>query len=66
MANGWQIHVIDNDINRSELIRIADNKIIKYMSLLKQRCSLNKEIELISYVLLSISLSTDGKSALLK
>lgn len=45
---------------------IANKKIIQYNTLLDSRFILDKEIEQISYVLLSIDLSKSAKSALLK
>lgn len=45
---------------------IADNKITQYNALLEPRLILGKEIEQISYVLLSINLSTNTKNTLLK
>lgn len=45
---------------------IANKKIIQYNTLLDSRFILDKEIEQISYVLLSIDLSKRAKSALLK
>lgn len=45
---------------------ITNKKIIQYNTLLDSRFILDKEIEQISYVLLSIDLSKSAKSALLK
>ncbi len=45
---------------------IAHNKITQYNALLESRLILGKEIERISYVLLSIDLSTKTKNTLLK
>ena len=45
---------------------IVDNKITQYNALLESRLILGKEIEQISYVLLSIDLSTHTKNTLLK
>lgn len=44
---------------------ITNKKIIQYNTLLDSRFILDKEIEQISYVLLSIDLSKSAKSALL-